>query len=251
MGWTPPDPSALWKRVKPVVRRFLIRVALALFLFWPLGMLFVGGAWRIPTTPEIAFSALFDREHSGPVWLDRMVLSNSLRRAVVANEDPGFCEHMGFYRYDPARVWSDFWTGRPIVDETGSPWYEVNRTLSRNAARQILLWGGPGDPLRAVLNVWYTILMEMTWSKDRIVNTYVNTVEWAPGVFGAEAAARFYYRMPASELDRAQAARLACLLTLRRDKIAVSGPDDVPERLVVDVLEGMKNVRIRNSRICP
>ena len=66
--------------------------------------------------------------------------------------------------------------------------------------------------MRKGLETWFTGLIEVGWGKRRIMEVYLNSIEWGPGVYGAEAAARKNFRMPASQLTQAQAARLAAIL---------------------------------------
>ena len=84
-------------------------------------------------------------------------------------------------------------------------------TITMQCARNVFLWQGR-TYVRKALELWFTELMEVTWSKRRILEVYVNVIEWGPGVYGAQAAAERYFRVPAARLDARQAALLAAAL---------------------------------------
>ena len=92
-------------------------------------------------------------------------------------------------------------------------------TISMQTAKNVFLWPSR-DWLRKALEAYFTGLIELAWSKRRIVEIYLNVVEWAPGIYGAEAAAAHYFRKTASRLTLAEAARLAAVLPDPLDRSA-------------------------------
>lgn len=78
-------------------------------------------------------------------------------------------------------------------------------------AKNLFLWSGRSW-LRKGLEAWFTALIELFWSKQRILEVYLNSAEWGKGVFGAQAAARYHFGVDASRLSRQQAAQLAAVL---------------------------------------
>ncbi len=84
-------------------------------------------------------------------------------------------------------------------------------TLTQQVAKNLFLWSGRSW-LRKGLEAWFTALMELFWSKERILEVYLNSAEWGPGVFGAQAAARYHFGVDASRLTRQQASQLAAVL---------------------------------------
>jgi monofunctional biosynthetic peptidoglycan transglycosylase len=78
-------------------------------------------------------------------------------------------------------------------------------------AKNVFLWPGRDWPRKA-LEAYFTALIELAWGKRRIIEVYLNVIEWGPGIYGAEAAARYYFDAPASALTEGQAARLAAVL---------------------------------------
>jgi monofunctional glycosyltransferase len=135
-----------------------------------------------------------------PVSLARV--SPHLRRAVIASEDGRFCMHNGI----------DFGAVQDAVEDYG----ERGRlrgasTISMQVARNVFLWTG-GGVLRKVLKAPLALSLDAFWSKQHTLEIYLNIAEWGPGIFGAEAAAQFYFRKPAASLSSAEAARLAAIL---------------------------------------
>ena len=97
-------------------------------------------------------------------------------------------------------------------------------TISQQTAKNVFLWPGR-DWVRKGLEAGYTVLIETVWSKRRIMEVYLNVVEWAPGVYGAQAAARHWFGKDAEDLTPREAARLAAILPApRRYQAAAPGP---------------------------
>ena len=133
--------------------------------------------------------------------LDR--ISPVLVQAVIAAEDAHFCAHGGF---DFAAMQKALKNNerRPGRIRGGS-------TISQQAAKNVFLWP-QRSYVRKGLEAYFTVLIESIWGKRRIMEVYLNTVEWGPGVYGAEAAARRNFGVGADRLTQAQAARLAAIL---------------------------------------
>ncbi|OYU44947.1 MAG: monofunctional biosynthetic peptidoglycan transglycosylase [Burkholderiales bacterium PBB4] len=120
-----------------------------------------------------------------------------LARAVIAAEDQRFFEHTG---YDLTEMTQALHSNQ---DEDAV--LRGASTLSQQVAKNLFLWSGRSW-LRKGLEVWFTGLIELCWSKQRILEVYLNTVEWGDGVFGAEAAARAHIGKGAPYLSKQQAA---------------------------------------------
>jgi monofunctional biosynthetic peptidoglycan transglycosylase len=134
------------------------------------------------------------------VGIDR--IAPSLPRATIAAEDAAFCTHDGFDRAAFARAWENYRAG--VRARGGS-------TITQQTAKNVFLW--PGRSLtRKVLEAILTPLLEAAWGKRRIMEVYLNVVEWAPGVYGAEAAARHHFGKSAAALTATEAALLAAVL---------------------------------------
>jgi monofunctional biosynthetic peptidoglycan transglycosylase len=140
-------------------------------------------------------------------WQDYARISVQLKRAVIAAEDDKFIDHEGFD-----------WEGIQKALEKNQKKGKVvagGSTISQQLAKNLLL--SPTKTFlrkgeEAIITVW----IELLWDKRRILEVYLNVVEWGDGVFGAEAAARRYFNVSAAQLNAEQAARLAVMLPAPR-----------------------------------
>ncbi|MFC5372191.1 monofunctional biosynthetic peptidoglycan transglycosylase [Brevundimonas faecalis] len=150
--------------------------------------------------------------------LDR--ISPRLVEAVIAAEDARFCRHHGF---DVEAIQKAL-EANERAEQRGSGKVRGGSTISQQTAKNVFLWPGR-DWVRKGLETGYTGLIELAWGKRRIMEMYLNVAEWAPGVYGAEAASRHWFGKSADELTAREAARLAAILpSPRRYKAADSGP---------------------------
>jgi monofunctional biosynthetic peptidoglycan transglycosylase len=136
-------------------------------------------------------------------WIDYSRISIHLKRAVVAAEDSKFLEHEGFD-----------WEGIENAFEKNLKKGRIvagGSTISQQLAKNLFL-SASRNPLRKVQEAIITVMIEVIWSKRRILEVYLNVIEWGNGIYGAEAAARRYYKMPASSLGAGQAAQLAAMV---------------------------------------
>lgn len=135
-------------------------------------------------------------------WQPWEQIAAPLKVAVIAGEDQRFAEHWGF---DIAAIQAAI-----VHNERGGSLRGAS-TLSQQVAKNLFLWSGRSY-LRKGLEAWFTALIELLWSKQRILEVYLNSVEWDEGVFGAEAAARHHFRTSAANLSTQQASYLAAVL---------------------------------------
>jgi monofunctional glycosyltransferase len=136
-------------------------------------------------------------------------ISSNLRRAVVAAEDTRFYRHRGF-------DWKEVQVARAEAERRGTPPRGAS-TITQQLVKN-LFFTTHRSHLRKGLEITITPLAESLLGKDRILELYLNVVEWGPGVYGAEAAARYHYGVGASELSRDRAARLAAVLPAPRTR---------------------------------
>jgi monofunctional glycosyltransferase len=140
-------------------------------------------------------------------WLAYAKISDNLKRAVVAAEDDKFVDHEGFD-----------WEGMQKALEKNQRKGRVvagGSTISQQLAKNLLL-SASKTPWRKAQEAVITVMIEALWDKQRILEVYLNSVEWGQGVFGAEAAARRYFGNSAATLAPDQAARLAVMLPAPR-----------------------------------
>ena len=152
-------------------------------------------------------------------WRDLDEISPQLPVALVAAEDQNFAGHFGFDLEAIAKARKSNAKGRKV--RGGS-------TISQQTAKNLFLWQGSSRPSRWVrkgIEAWYTLLLEALGPKRWIMEVYGNIVEFGDGVYGAQAAARSYFRKDAARLGPAEAARMAAVLpSPRRYSIVRPGP---------------------------
>jgi monofunctional biosynthetic peptidoglycan transglycosylase len=155
-------------------------------------------------------------------WVPYEQISVQLKRAVIASEDDGFTQHMGVQWDAVEKAWKKneaaaARVSSPAVARTGSlvreraPKIIGGSTITQQLAKNLLL-SGERHLLRKAQELMLTLLLEAFLSKQRILEIYLNSVEWGEGVFGAEAAAQHYFAKPAGKLNGTEAARLAVML---------------------------------------
>jgi monofunctional biosynthetic peptidoglycan transglycosylase len=140
-------------------------------------------------------------------WRPWAQLPDDLKMAVIAAEDQHFAVHWGF---DLAAIRAAL-----AHNELGGTLRGAS-TLSQQVAKNLFLWSGRSW-LRKGIEAWFTALIELCWSKQRILEVYLNSAEWGDGVFGAEAAARHHFGIGAPYLSTRQASLLAAVLPNPRE----------------------------------
>lgn len=145
-----------------------------------------------------------DLQRSWRPWAE---LPDDLKMAVIAAEDQKFAEHWGF---DVTAIQAALQHNQQGGSLRGAS------TLSQQVAKNLFLWSGRSW-LRKGIEVWFTGLIELLWPKQRILEVYLNSVEWGDGVFGAEAAARHHFKVGAPYLSRQQSSLLAAVLPNPRE----------------------------------
>lgn len=141
----------------------------------------------------------FNRKH---VSLNEM--SKASKLAVIASEDQLFPDHNGFdiKGIERALAFNKKKKGKKIRGAS---------TISQQVAKNVFLWQGRSW-FRKGLEVYFTFMIELVWSKERILEVYLNEAEMGKGIFGIEAAAKKYFKKPASRLTRTEAAMIAASL---------------------------------------
>jgi len=196
----PPPPPA-----RPRRRGLLRRLAMgALIVLVGLPLIWVG-VYRIlppPMTPLMAIRLTQGRGWDYR-WRPITSISPALVQAAVAAEDARFCEHHGF-DFQAIEKAARHNERRPGRIRGGS-------TVSQQTAKNAFLWPARSY-VRKGLEAYFTVLIEALWGKRRIMEVYLNVVEWGPGIYGAEAAAQRYFGVDAAHLSSAQASRLTAIL---------------------------------------
>jgi monofunctional biosynthetic peptidoglycan transglycosylase len=162
-----------------------------------------------PVTPIMVlrvFEGWFDGKSVGidKSWRSFDEISPNIYRAVVSAEDARFMQHEGFdwKAIENARKYNEAHKGERLHGAS---------TISMQTAKNTFLWHGR-NYARKGLEAYFTFLIEKIWGKKRILEVYVNIVEWGDGVYGVEAASEKYFNKPASQLSKREAALLASVL---------------------------------------
>ena len=195
--------------------RWLVIAFAVVFFVAPVGLTAVY-RFAPPPLTMLMVQRLFQGYGLHKSWRPMNQIASSLPNAVIAAEDQRFCEHHGF---DFEAMQKAFAANekRPNRIRGGS-------TISQQTAKNVFLWPAR-DYVRKGFEAWFTVLIEGMWGKRRILEVYLNVVEWGPGIYGAEAAAEHYFHVSAAELSSAQSARLAAVLpSPLRWKPVQSGP---------------------------
>jgi len=147
-------------------------------------------------------------------WVPSAQLSTHLKRAVIASEDDGFATHNGVDWDSLEKAWAKNAKAEQRAEKKSStkpPKVVGGSTITQQLAKNLFL-SGERTLLRKGQEFVLTMALELLLSKERILEIYLNSVEWGEGVFGAEAAAQHYYRKPAAKLSAYEAARLVVML---------------------------------------
>lgn len=178
-------------------------------------------AWRVATER--------DRFRWRQAWVPYERISDHLKRAVIASEDDGFANHDGVDWDALEKAWEknakaeEQAARRAQLRPNARPAKVVGgSTITQQLAKNLLL-SGERTLLRKGQEFMLAMTLEQLLTKERILEIYLNSVEWGEGVFGAEAAAQHYWRKPASQLTAYEAARLAVLLPRPRHYEKLSG----------------------------
>jgi monofunctional biosynthetic peptidoglycan transglycosylase len=189
------------RRLRIWLRRlFYVLVIAAL---WPIVMtvIYVGVP---PPASNIMILRLFNGNGITYNWVSLDQISPQLPRAVITSEDARFCSHNGVDWIEVQDVIDD------ALGDEEAPLRGAS-TIPMQTAKNLYLWDGR-FAIRKLLEIPLAYWMDLVWSKKRMIEIYLNIVEWAPGVYGAEAAAQHHFKKPAAKLTRREAALLAAVL---------------------------------------
>jgi monofunctional biosynthetic peptidoglycan transglycosylase len=161
----------------------------------------------VPFTPLMAIRAVEHKSAGKEMtcshdWVSLDEISTNLPKAVISSEDGNFLTHNGFDFKAIEKAFDSNQKGKKL--KGGS-------TISQQTAKNVFLWQGRSY-VRKGLEVYFTVLIEFIWGKERIMEVYLNSIEMGDGVYGAQAAANHWYRKDAKNLTRQEAAGIAAIL---------------------------------------
>lgn len=207
------------RRKKPYrrVKNFLLMVMLGLLLLSVLLVL----PWRWLPPPTSSFMLQARWQSQQPIaqhWVPMSQISPNAAIAVVASEDQKFPEHYGF----------DFHQLSQALQGSSKRMRGAS-TITQQLAKNLYLW--PGRSLvRKGLEAYFTVLMEVAWPKQRILEVYLNVVEFGPGVYGVGAASERVFHKQASAISAREAALMAAVLPNPKQLLLASPSDYVMKR---------------------
>lgn len=191
--------------IQPLVRKILrfLKFACFVFLIFSISGVVIYRFLPVPFTPlmcqRVIEQAIDGQKiHLRHDWVSINKISSHVIQAAIAGEDNNFPHHFGidFKAIKKAQKFNK--RGKRIRGAS---------TITQQTCKNVYLWLGR-NYIRKGLEVYFTLLVETFWSKERIMEVYLNSIEMGDGIFGIEAAARKYYKKPASKLSRYEAAMI-------------------------------------------
>lgn len=189
------------------IGRFVFKIALWFFGL-SIGLVILYRFLPVPITPLMVirlFEQAVDSEKEMRLYKDWESIENISRhapQAVVAAEDQKFLDHHGFDLEAMKKAWENNKKGKRIKGAS---------TITQQTVKNVFLWPSRSY-IRKGLEAYFTVLVELVWSKERILEVYLNVIEMGDGIYGIEAAAQTFFKKPAANLTRGQAALIAAVL---------------------------------------
>ena len=218
-------------------RRIRRRVLRLVALFMGVGVLWIlaYSVLPVPMTPYMMAESGRQGASVDYQWTPIERISPALARSVVAAEDANFCTHWGF----------DLTAIRAAIDSGGQ---RGASTITQQVVKNSFLWHGRSWSRKA-LEALITPIVELTWSKKRILEVYLNVAEFDAGVFGAEAAARHYFGVGPEALTAQQSAQLAAVLPAPKDRNA-GNPGAFVRRRAAQIVDGAATISRDGRAAC-
>lgn len=188
------------------ILKFIGKVILY-FLGISIGLVILFKFIPVPFTP-LMFIRTFEQIGSNDKvvwkrdWISIDEMGTSIQKAVIASEDGKFTTHNGFDVKAIEKAYKNNQRGRKV--KGGS-------TISQQTAKNVFLWPGRSY-LRKGLEAYFTVLIEVVWGKERIMEVYLNSIEMGNGIYGIEAASQHWFNKSAKNLTKAEAAAIAAIL---------------------------------------
>lgn len=198
---------------------FLLKLLLS-FVATSIGLVVLFKFVPVPFTPLMMTRSVEMLWEGKPLvwkheWVSIKSMNVSIQKGVIVSEDGLFLEHRGFDFKAIQKAYEDNKKGKKI--KGGS-------TISQQTAKNVFLWQGRSY-VRKGLEAYFTFLIESLWSKERIMEVYLNSIEMGDGIYGVESAAKYWYKKEAKNLTVNEAAGIAAILpSPRRYNPVQSGP---------------------------
>lgn len=182
----------MWRLIKKLI--YILILANILFIFW--------GKFFNPPVTATQLGGLAEFGRLKRDYISYSEMGNNIKKAVIAAEDQKFFYHNGFDYKAIEKAMKHNEKGQTV--RGGS-------TISQQTAKNVFLWQGRSY-IRKGLEAMYTFIIEKLWGKEVILERYLNSIEMGQGVFGVQAAAKYYFSKNASELTKSEAAWIAAIL---------------------------------------
>ncbi len=223
------------------IAKFISRLLLLLFI-GSLGIVLLYGWVPVPLTPLMLIRTVQSIGSDKFVWIDKdwvplEEISPNVQQAVLKAEDYNFYEHYGF----------DFKAIRKAYEynKTHQGKKKGASTISQQTAKNVFLWPNRSW-VRKGLETYFTVLIESTWTKERILEVYLNVIELGPGLYGVEAASQKFFKKPAAKINKREASLLAAVLPNPR-KFRVDRPSKYVYRRQLSILRRQAPELPKNS----
>jgi monofunctional glycosyltransferase len=230
-----PGPArATWTPGRPLDLRLILKRVLKLGALGTLGFvltlagLIVLYRWVNPPTSMLMLGQRLGGNSISQQWVSLEHIASNLQLAVIASEDGRFCHHHGV-------DWEEL---ESAIDQSVDGAARGGSTIAMQTVKNLFLWPAKSY-LRKAMEIPLAYAVAAIWSKRRLLEIYLNIAEWGPGVFGAEAAARYHFRKPASLLSAREAALLAVSLPNPFERRA-GAPGPGTQRLAANLMLRMR-----------
>ncbi|MFT4780929.1 MAG: monofunctional biosynthetic peptidoglycan transglycosylase [Pseudohongiellaceae bacterium] len=185
--------------------KFVFKTFFWLFIF-SIAVVLVFKWVAVPITPLMVIKNIQQTEASKKGWEHDWVpiedISKNLQLAVICSEDQNFLKHHGFDVKAIEKAYENNKKGKRLKGAS---------SISQQTAKNVFLWP-QRSWLRKGLETYFTFLIELIWSKERIMEVYLNSIEMGPGIYGAEAASQYWFKKSASRLSKQEASAMASIL---------------------------------------
>ncbi len=200
--------------------KFILKLISVLLLF-SIFMVLLYKWLPVPFTPLMAIRYFENPEEEiRHTWVSREDISQHLQLGVIAGEDQNFVKHNGFDFEAIEKAIEDNQKGKRVRGAS---------TISQQTAKNVFVWPGR-NWFRKGLEVYFTFLIETFWSKERILEVYLNSIEMGKGIYGAEAAAKHWFNKSAANLSIYEAAAITAILPNPREYKANPASSYINER---------------------
>tara|TARA_R110002049_G_scaffold207188_1_gene377671 strand:- start:52912 stop:53628 length:717 start_codon:yes stop_codon:yes gene_type:complete len=192
-----------------LIKRFFKFILRTLFWFFIVSIVLVIVYKWVPisVTPLMVIRSMEQYQEDKDIlcehdWVPIESISKNLQLAVISSEDQNFLNHNGFDIKAIEKAIAYNKKGKSVRGAS---------SISQQTAKNVFLWPRRSW-LRKGLETYFTFLIELFWSKERIIEVYLNSIEMGNGIYGAEAASQFWFKKPAIKLNRSEAAAIAAIL---------------------------------------